>query len=473
MVNSVKSYAEAALFVQASPLLALLGALAGCSGSEDTSASAEGAAVAGDAYVERSGDYNGCEDASKLPAGFCAFDEKSKDNGKVPGLTTESMRTAAMLFVDKDGSAVNPAALRDWYVSAPDITSERGCEGIAHNPLRLRVGFDNILVRDDGASYADDTISVFLQTLNGMRSDRVDINDDFDDNQLATRAVIASAMNSMGMDSRWDDRMVIYLGNPFFLMRAGFVDKDIQDYRAVVQQRLSSTKLQKPEKESDALKHDADGVLALVYAFAPTKVSQETLGDTKEDTWVAARLKRLGELTNQVGFAKVLTAGYSLHRANDILDELRASAGKNEFDVDAVSAKKDAAKDFLTAVFNVIGHSDAYNAEHGSQNSAKVEDLFSHLIEDQKEFVRIMRERGEAILEALEKIDSSCDISAKDCTPKQNFDAEKCACVNKATQPPAKRQPPRTQPPKRQPPPQPTATTPPPAKTAKTIPNPF
>jgi hypothetical protein len=397
----------------------------------------------------------GIEDA------YCLAGDGKKDGnfGVVAGFTHNAMKAAVLL-----ASNMKIEELNKWVVAGAEPKCDPDESGIVeYTSSPELVTFDRVCHVDDSIwTGTDATVRVcdMRHLMSSVDIDGADMVDHEDDQHM-----IFSAVQTLAMEG-WDNRKVFYFGAAFYRMVDGFRDGKSETFFNIVRERLAGP---------SSKKLYCDGVLALVYAFAPTKLQGEggsLMNPEDEAKWVSEQLIHLGEITGQPDFAKVLVAGYALHRMNDILDELRAPDANK--DASYVQTKKDAAKKLSDALFNVIGHTDAYNKENSLPCSSEAQKLYDALKVPQREFVNVMRERGESILAALDKIEGqACELGPKDCKPRQDFDADTCACVDK----PPRRQPVQPRPPRPQPtattPPPPTATTPPPANTGKTIPNPF
>jgi len=340
--------------------------------------------------------------------------EFANSDGKYAGLFHDSMRSVALLASD-----IETGDLEDWYVVRPqDSTAENVGGGILSdsNVIHRKVSFGNICHVDTFWTVSNATRPVVSAGPEGT------VNLDFDGGEglsdSTEQTMIYSAFSALGAED-WNAYKMAYFGFPFAQMQEAFRDDEIIEsgYRDVLKERLAETEI----KDTGDVR--ADGILSLVYSFAPTKVDPEN-SEFPEAQWVKDNLTHMGSATGQDKFAQALIAGYSLHKAEDALKALIAN--KDSLDPDQFDAKKRAIVEDLAAVNAMIGSSDRMASEIFKEmeamesnihplkpaNPPKVrkEDLEN---EYQKPFITVMQDRAFKIYKELKALSAPEKVEEK------------------------------------------------------------
>ena len=301
------------------------------------------------------------------------------DNGKVKGFTHDAMRSASLIFftretVKQNGkdvvktNQIDPKMLRNWYVDAPKPVHEE-------DAVKFRdvdpIAFDRVLRVDDSMWDQTDAWITPWSAQHALKGysygllPSVDINDDdWGDAEKKNQQLIYSAVHGLKMEG-WSNRMTYYFGAGFYKMQASFRDKEIDEgpgsYRDWVVYGLQNAK-HFDARGADGKKTD-EGLLSLVYAFAPTglgivsdgKVPGETDADA-EAKYIAEKLTHLGTAQDDMDFANSLIGGYYLHRAEDNLDLLKSEDGKK-----MKPEEQQALKDSIESDLFKVGEFAGYN----------------------------------------------------------------------------------------------------------------
>jgi hypothetical protein len=344
--------------------------------------------------------------------------EFTKKDGKYAGVFHDSMRSVALLASDMD-----TGELADWYVVRPQDTSgEHESGGILSdsNVVKRLVSFGNVCHVDTLWTSANATRPVVSAGPEGT------VNIDFDGaeglSDTAEQTMIFGAFKALNVDGKnvddngkaiskgpWNAYKMAYFGFAFAQMQESFRDDYLVDsaYRSTLIDSLSKTEMKGTGDER------SDGILSLVYSFAPTMVDPEN-SEFNESKWVAENINHMGDATGQEAFAKVLIAGYSLHRAEDALNQLKA--GKDSMDPVAFDEKKKVILDNLAAVNSLVGLSGKMEAQVLKEIKASESDthplkpgkprVTKGMLENeyQKPFMTVIQDRAYHIYKELAKL---------------------------------------------------------------------
>jgi len=338
-------------------------------------------------------------------------DEYVNMNGKVAWLTHDALRSAAFLGsldqIKKGGLATEDDIDSVVVVHSlpPGAFDETGA--VPYRSNAEVVSFNRVCFRDSW-DITDATVRIYSADPS-IHETEVEIDDDWNsDRQMA----LYGAVHGLNMEG-WSNRMVYYFGSGFYKMQNAFRDPALMEgkkpYREHVSRALANT------QHFDDKDERIDGVLSLIYAFTPTDAG---FTDPKDEArWVEANLARMGDVADDGEFAKVLKAGYYLHRADDKYAKLKSELdGLDEGErylrvkeieddlakaFEGVGIPADLSKEISESSLNDYSPLQKMNRKLEGQ---KPEADSSALSRDQKEFLNVIQDRGGQIFRGLDGV---------------------------------------------------------------------